>query len=97
MAKWVNTIDIRAEWKRAEKEEIKPFELAAIIAEKIRGLPLSGFSRIDEAREELLDAFDALNEFKCSDWDEFDIYIDELYDWGDAPMYPGKNCWIATV
>ena len=97
MAKWLNTIDIRAEWKQAEKEEIKPFELAAIVAEKMRALLPSPFDYVNSRREELIDSFDALFEFKCSDWDEFDIYLDELYDWGDIAMFPGKNCWVATV
>lgn len=104
MAKWLRTLDIKAEWEAATSEEFKV--LAKAISDKLEKLPdltegeYFAAVLVNEKKEELKEDFSWIAKATVADIDDFDALMEELYDWGDtivAEEWPTtKVCWIKT-
>jgi len=89
MPHWKNKLDISPHWQKAKERTISPQELASFIAAKITKLH---HYTTNEELQTVHDIFIGLSEDEDADWNDIDIAMQELYDWGDV----GYRCWIKT-
>ena len=100
MANWIRTLDIRDAWKQANEHEIPVFKLASVVADRLSKQAPIPDEHAENLRQELIDDFQALAEDECDSFEEFNYYMNDLYNWGDISLdgkFNGKKvCWIAT-
>lgn len=89
MAKWIASLRIRDEWKRAEDGEATMQHLASVIAAQMRRLPEE---LRDLSYEDIAEQFESLSEDHTATVEEFDSVMTELYDWADS-----ARVWVATI
>ena len=94
MANWKYKIDVKDEWKRAKAGELKPCELAEIMANRLAPIVLLEIA--DAEVEGIMQDFDAMREDESATFDDFDKILARLYDWGDQGDFRNKTCWIGT-
>lgn len=87
MANWQYRLDVREEWKQANRGELTAMQMGQTVARKLREL----YMFPDGDLLDLIDQFDALDE--QDEFDDFDVIWEELYDWADED----HRLWIATV
>ena len=103
MPHWVRTLDISDDWKKASDGKISPRGLARVIAHKLKELdPIN--AEINTIRASLITQFEdaAQDEILC--FNDLDVLLDRLYDWGDISLNGKLNgklngrkvCWIKT-
>src|ERR1035437_782642 len=94
-AQWQCTLDIKDAWGKAQDDEITSAELAKVIASKLKALKLSfftgGLEHLKDTRDELVNDFESMAEDKDLDKDDFDITMEELYNWADISLDRGWN------
>ncbi len=94
MANWLYKLDLKEIWFKAHSRQASPAEVAEEIESKIKELNLPEDRQPDWA---ILDAMK-----DSEDFNEFDLYLSDLYDWEDTslPTPPGemqrKLCWLST-
>jgi len=94
MAHWLHKLDLKDIWNKYN-EEMTIQEIGKEVSKRIKEL---------ECYEAQIDILEEIAEgFKyVEDVEEFDNWMNELYDWGDIQIgkKPGiiqnKMCWIAT-
>jgi hypothetical protein len=100
MAQWQRTLDIARAWKAHDADELTIQELAGIIAAGLRKMVPFPQVLVDEARREIADTFESLEQEEDVDVDDFDATMADLYDWGDQSLdgqWNGKKvCWVKT-
>lgn len=90
MAHWRYTLDIKDIWQQAEHGEINPYQFAQAIAQKMRDLNCQ-----DGDFQDLIEDFAYTH--SSATFDDTDIIMEALYDWGDITLWRGhKMCWIST-
>lgn len=98
MAKWQSRIELADLWEARERDELTIVQLAKAVAVRIRvsGLAWFRFGGEGSDLDTIADSFDSCGD----DVEEFDSYLEELYDWGDEALddqWNGrKRCWINT-
>lgn len=93
MSYWANRLDLKDIWKLRSEGKLTISQLACRIAKRIRALKC--YKEQIDTLEEIAEQFEYCGE----DVEEFDNYLEELYDWGDIPIGQTpfkKMCWIAT-
>ena len=93
MANWKYKIDVKDEWKRAKAGELKPCELAGIMANRLAPIVLE---IADAEVEDIMGDFEVMRDDKEATFDDFDEILERLYDWGDQGDFHNKTCWIGT-
>jgi hypothetical protein len=93
MANWKYKIDVKDEWKRAKAGELKPCELAEIMANRLAPIVLE---IADAEVEDIMGDFEVMRDDKEATFDDFDEILERLYDWGDQGDFHNKTCWIGT-
>ncbi len=96
MSQWMHTLDIEKEWDASNKDESLVYKTAEAIM-----LGLKKFNiKDDEILDELIEQFEYLSEDPSTNYEEFNCYMNDLYDWADTSLdnvFGGrKNCWIKT-
>lgn len=101
MTKWLHTLDIKDSWQKCREGTITAQALSAEISEKLTALGIED----DNWLENLICEFDVYaDENGEVDLEEFDITMDQLYDWADQRVGATWNvggistrlCWINT-
>lgn len=99
MVEWNHTLRIGDIWKSADDREITPQETARRIADRLSALKVSDDFADD--RECVVECFMDVAETPDATFDDFDVAMDALYDWGDIRLsdgWPGKRlCWIDRI
>jgi len=88
--RWVMTLDISADRKQYDNEEISVEAFAKKVAAKIRELKPYKMENEDWGYHEL-EYVEQKFEWEVDDVDSFDDALSDLYDWGDV-----YRCWIAV-
>lgn len=101
MAQWQRTLRLQPEWGRAQDGSVPVHELAGVIAARLKSLVPFKDERVEDARQDLIREFEQLSQDDDTDVEEFDHWMNELYDWGDQSLdgkWNGKKvCWIDTI
>lgn len=101
MAKWQRKIYLQPHWHQASEHEISIQELAGVVAKKLRGIVPFKVEDIESKRLDLVAEFEWLAKSPDSDREDFDFWMEELYDWGDTRLdneWNGKKvCWIDII
>lgn len=103
MADWQRKIDLAGLHRDYRDGKITVQRLAADVASAVRASRHFGgdLSHVDDARDEIADAFEALSEDAMANIDDYDAILGDLYDWGDARLdskWNGKKvAWINTI
>lgn len=111
MANWFKTIDVAGVFASADSGAIDAKGVAKAILDGLRDVgeitlaPQSSiynhlYEYAEQRRLSLIDDFEALVDDETLDFDELDVYLEELYDWGDLPLDirgRTKVCWIKTI
>jgi len=87
MTNWKYRINLKKEWQNAKDGKLTAHELGEIVATKIKKLPVYN-SDVD--LQYIADNFENLG--KQSSFDDFDIEMEDLYNWADY----NHRCRIAT-
>ena len=89
---WKHKVDLAADWKAARCGEISPQELGKRVARKLTVLP--EYPNNTHLFDIVCD-FESLHE--KATFDDFDIVLEDLYDWGDQRVGCHTNmCLIST-
>lgn len=95
MANWSRTLDIKDVWQRAEADEISVQELSKVIAERLSKIKYSN-KIVQEELGYLIENFEILAEDEEVSEDTFDMFMNDLYNFGDMELENGyKILWIA--
>lgn len=104
MADWQRKLELKDVWDKTVPRggDITIQQLAGIVADRLEKLkPFGGDNAdLDETRADLVSDFRDMSKDEDADEEEFDYFLDSLYDWADTPMggdWPGKKaCWVET-
>jgi hypothetical protein len=102
MADWKRTVHIESEWSKTREGEMTVQQLSAALVTKLKQLePFTDpHSYINEELESLIYEFESLSEDEDADSDDFDLVMEQLFDWGDIKLdnrFNGaKVCFIHT-
>jgi hypothetical protein len=100
MSKWQRHLKLQPEWDEAKERKIEPWQLAIVIAARLKALKPFDDYDVDGEKEELVDELECLAEDKEATFDDFDDIMHRLFDWGDTSLdnkFGGKKvCWIET-
>lgn len=101
MAKWQRHLRMQPEWGQAQEDELTIQELAGVVAKRLRALRPFAEEHIEEKRDELAEEFEWIAKSPDADREDFDSWMEELYDWGDTRLdadWNGKKvCWIDAI
>jgi len=103
MANWQRHIYLNPEWQQAKDGEITIQALAAVLAKRLRALKPFGVrdEDLNEKRDEIAEEFEYIAKTPTATRDDFDNWMEELYDWGDTRLEQGwtgkKVCWVDTM
>jgi hypothetical protein len=103
MANWQRSIKLNPEWQQAKDGEITIQQLAAVLAKRLRTLRPFGESDDDlnEKRDEIAEEFEYIAQTATATAEDFDNWMEELFDWGDTSLDQGwprkKACWVDTI
>jgi len=97
MASWQRKILLGDVW---ESDNIQL--ISRTIADRLAALPrIWGFDRVEQERERLVSEFSILVDDADATTYDFDVAMEELYDWGDTSLDDKLNgkkvCWISTM
>jgi len=106
MTQWQRTLNLLPEWSEASDDELSLKNLSKVIADRLENLvPFTGdLEYIEDEKEILIEDFRNLADSDDEDVEEFDYFMENLYDWGDMvinvnknnPLHAKKVCWIKT-
>ena len=105
MANWKMKVDFSELWEKKKKNEITTQELSVEVVKGLNKLK-NGFILTKGLKNELvtiIDGFDFLSVDNSATIDDFDYWLERLYDWGDTEIEPvghfpkNKLCWINTI
>jgi hypothetical protein len=101
MPKWLTKIDVTDAWQARQTDDITIQQLAGQFASELRRIRWPG--DLDSHREDLLVEFDGMSKDEELTTDEFDGWLEELYNMGDTPVgkdpssiWTPRLCWIST-
>lgn len=85
---WVNEVFIGDILKDLENKFIDVREAADKMIDVLEGVSVTGFERLEEEKESLIEEFTTLTEdFKEDEWiSRFEDLLDAMYDWGDTSI-----------
>lgn len=93
MINWKHKLDITDAKRAARNRIITPQQFAATVSKKLNAFK-GRFSGDDlNELEQIIDDLDCLSDNHKADWDDVDIVMECLYDWGDFD----HNCWIEPL
>ncbi len=101
MANWQRKLELQPEWEKVKNDEISIQEMSSVIAKRLKALKPLPWDFAEDKRLELVEEFEWLAESSDVDRDDFDNWLNDLYDWGDIHIDGGvfngrKVCWINT-
>ena len=86
MANWQSRLDLTDVWNKYP-DEITIQELCKTIVERLRKINSKWFHDIIvEERDRIADEFEIMSTDKELTVEEFDVVMNELYDWGDISI-----------
>jgi len=100
MPKWVNHVRVKKEWEEGDVRKV-----SAKIGSELRRIDLSSLTEedtfLEDSRLAMIDYFeDISNRTEDTSFTEFNILMEDLYDWADTPLdgeWNGKKlAWIET-
>ena len=96
MSKWVNRLNLKDLWAKRNEGKLTIQELGKQVARRIRKMPC--YKKYEEELEDIVLQFEVVGEYV----NEFDLILNQLYDWADTPLLTPKGqmqrkmCWVAT-
>jgi hypothetical protein len=94
MAHWINKLDISDAWAQADQHE----DFRIVSREIVDKLEKLDFGEFNDDRNEIVMGFQDLIDDKSSTVDDFDLIMDDLYNFGDISLdgkFGGKKLlWI---
>jgi hypothetical protein len=98
MTDWQRTLDVSDVWDQVSDGEISVPAFAGMVATRLKRLKPFADHIVENEKLELVDQFESMSEDSTSDFDDFDLVWNELYEWGDTSLdnrFNGKKvCWI---
>jgi hypothetical protein len=109
MANWCTTLDIKDAWVDCKMGKKTHLELAFIISGKLAHFHIpeayDPTGELEATREDLSSSFLDLSKDNSASISDFDLEMDELYNWADTVITDGVPaspmghilCWILTA
>lgn len=88
MANWKYKLDLKEDWRKADRREIMAKELADIVIRKITNSTF--YSRADDELQYIIDEFKGIG--VNDSFDDFDVVWNEFYDYADF-----NRIWVVII
>lgn len=100
MADWQRKLVLTEAFEAYKAQELTVQEVSKIVVEKLKELLDFDDPYIDFCKQDILEDFETLSEDEEANEDEFNWWMESLYNWGDISLdgkFGGKKvCWIQT-